>query len=79
MALACGSKGPDMNVESLGNILSNLLNFYFPSYECSKILNYRTLYPNTPKTLLSISISKNSSDIKALRQSLIGRIMFLPE
>lgn len=57
-----------MNVESFRNILSNLLNLYVPSYECSKVLNYRNIYQNKPKRVLSISIRKNFSNLETLCQ-----------
>lgn len=68
MTLTCDSEGPDMNVESFRNILTDLLNLYFSSYECSKVLNDRNLCPKKPTRVLSISINKNTSDKKVLEE-----------
>lgn len=57
-----------MNVESFRNILTDLLNLYFSSYECSKVLNDRNLCPKKPTRVLSISINKNTSDKKVLEE-----------
>lgn len=57
--LTCDSEGPDMNLKSFKTILTNLLNLYFSSYECSKVLNDRNLCPHRPKRVLSISQTLN--------------------
>lgn len=73
MILTCDSEGPGTNLEPFRNILTALLNLYFSSYECSKVLNDRNLYPNNPQRVLSINTNTickaqitNSRDIKAL-------------
>lgn len=65
ITLTCDSEGPDMNVESFRNILTNLLNLYFPSDEFSKVLNDGNVCPKKPKRELSIRIKKKSGDTKA--------------
>lgn len=55
MILTCDSEGPGMNLNSLRNILTNFLNWYFSSYKCSKVLSDKNLCPDKPKRVLSIS------------------------
>lgn len=54
-----------MNVKSFRNwLIYQFIEFIFPSYEWSKGLNDRNLYPDKSKIVLPISINKNYSDIK---------------